>query len=122
MAQVVELASLFGWHTFHPWLSIHSARGWPDLALVRERLILVELKTMKGSLTPAQAQWQEWLKAAGVETYVFRPTDFNKIFEILQRRDEKAKATHQMPGLRDTDRVPADPVREADAGDMDEPE
>lgn len=35
MGTVIELARALGYHTYHPWLSIRSERGWPDLAMVR---------------------------------------------------------------------------------------
>ncbi|MCC6483322.1 MAG: hypothetical protein IT209_00620 [Armatimonadetes bacterium] len=56
MRQVVDLAKTLGWSTYHPYLSIYSAKGWPDLALWRERLILAELKTSNGRLSPSQVE------------------------------------------------------------------
>ena len=29
LRQVQDLARLLGWHDYHPYLSIRSARGWP---------------------------------------------------------------------------------------------
>ena len=53
MRQVSDLARIFGWRVYHPWLSIHSERGWPDLALVKPpRLILAELKRENGRVSP----------------------------------------------------------------------
>jgi hypothetical protein len=33
--QVVQLARMLGWRVYHPWLSVHSAAGFPDLVLCR---------------------------------------------------------------------------------------
>ena len=86
-SQVKELAKLFGWKYYHPWLSIHSPRGWPDVVLCRPpRLVLAELKAEKGLLSESQKEWAELLQACpGVEYYCFRPSDFDKMVEILKR-------------------------------------
>jgi hypothetical protein len=87
-AQVVELAGVLRWATYHPWLSVHSPRGWPDLALCRPpRLVLAELKSEKGKVTPAQDQWLELLgRCPGVEVYVWRPSDWDAVVECLGAR------------------------------------
>lgn len=85
--QVVDLAAkIFGWETYHAWLSIHSPRGWPDLALCRPpRLILAELKREKGTLSPSQERSIGLLRACpGVEVYVWRPSDLDAIREVLR--------------------------------------
>ena len=65
--------------------SIHSDAGWPDLALVRPpRFIAAELKSDRGQLTDDQAQWLDLLDAcAGVEAYVWRPADWDRVVEAL---------------------------------------
>jgi hypothetical protein len=84
-AQVVELARTLGWRCYHPWLSIRSERGWPDLALFKPgRFLLAELKTDKGKLTPAQAAMIEDLQAAGVEVHVWKPADWDRVVEVLR--------------------------------------
>lgn len=88
MGQVIDLAQTFGWKHYHPWLSIHSAKGWPDLALCRERLILVELKTAKGKVSPSQQDWLGALSTAGVEVYVWRPADLDDVVRVLRQRRE----------------------------------
>lgn len=84
--QVRELAELLGWAVYHPWLSIHSPRGWPDLALCRPpRLILAELKTEKGKVTPAQGRWLGLLaECPGVEAHLWRPSDLDAITGVLR--------------------------------------
>jgi hypothetical protein len=84
--QVTDLAKLYRWRVYHPWLSIRSERGWPDLALVRPpRLVLAELKTDKGKVTPSQDEWLALLRACpGVEVHLWRPADFNDVVEVLR--------------------------------------
>lgn len=84
--QVTDLAKLFGWLSYHPYLSIHSARGWPDLALVRPpRLILAELKAEKGKTTEHQDRWLGLLRqCTGIEVFVWKPSDIEAIAEVLR--------------------------------------
>lgn len=86
MRQVVDLAKTLGWSTYHPYLSIYSAKGWPDLALWRERLILAELKTSNGRLSPSQVEVITGLKTAGVEVYVWRPEHLDEVVAVLRER------------------------------------
>lgn len=85
-AQVVSLARRLGWRVYHTYDSRRSAPGWPDLALVRERFILAELKTDTGRLSPSQKEWLDDLKAAGVETYLWRPRDMGQVAATLMKR------------------------------------
>lgn len=83
---VEDYAHLMGWATYHPWLSVHSARGWPDLALCRPpRLVLAELKSEKGKLSLAQHHWIDLLDACpGVEVHIWRPSDWDTVQLILR--------------------------------------
>ena len=87
LAQVQDLARICGWEIYHTWLSIRSAGGWPDLALVRPpRLIFAELKTDKGKIRPSQEHWLALLgQCPGVEVYVWRPSDLEHVRDVLQR-------------------------------------
>jgi hypothetical protein len=87
-AQVVELATLLGWKRYHTYRSTRSAAGWPDEALVRDRLVLLELKTEAGRVSPAQSEWLRALVDAGVEVYVARPTDLDDLAQILTHRGD----------------------------------
>lgn len=69
--------SPLGWRAYHTHDSRHSAAGFPDLVLVRERIVYAELKTTKGKLSPSQAAWMEALRAAGGEVYLWRPCCWN---------------------------------------------
>lgn len=84
--QVRDLAHLFGWEYYHPWLSIHSPRGWPDVSLCRPpRLVFIELKAEKGKVSEYQQKWLDLLgKCPGIEAYVVRPEDVEKIAEVLR--------------------------------------
>jgi hypothetical protein len=87
MAQLKELAVTLGWSWYHPFLSIHSDRGFPDVTLVRERIVYVECKTDVGKLTVAQKSWLARLSAAGGEVRVWRPADWDEAVAVLSRRD-----------------------------------
>lgn len=85
-AQVVELAKTLGWRRYHTHRSERSEAGWPDEALVRERLILLELKTETGKLSGPQKSWLAALRMAGVEVYVARPRHMDALAQILSVR------------------------------------
>lgn len=95
--QIIAVARLLGWRAAHfrpamtkagNWVTAVAAdgKGFPDLVLVRERLVFVELKSQRGRLTTEQAEWIRDFGRAGVEVYVWRPTDFDEAYAILQRR------------------------------------
>jgi len=67
-----------GWKVYHPYLSIKSDKGYPDITAVRAgRLALIELKTIDGKISAAQAEWGEALAGVGgtVEYHLIRATD-----------------------------------------------
>jgi hypothetical protein len=96
----IELAELFGWRAIHHrpamnrrghWSTAMSgtqAAGWPDLLLCRERLIAIELKSERGTVTPDQQSWLAALGKAGVEVHLWRPADWQDgtIESALRRR------------------------------------
>lgn len=92
MNQVISLARLYDWKYWHapdnrPIQTRRGVRmqhvvpGWPDLTLVRDStLIFAELKAEKGRVTPAQVEWLAALEnVPGVETYIWRPGDWDEI-------------------------------------------
>ena len=86
--QIRHLCKVFGWKFYFTWLAIHSPKGFPDLVLrsvERKRIIFAELKTEKGKVTPSQQEWHDDLIACGQEAYLWRPSDFDEIVEILKR-------------------------------------
>lgn len=84
--QVLDLARIFGWRSYHPMLSKWSERGFPDLTLVRPpRLVFAELKREKGTTTVHQDEWAHLLGGCpGVEYFLWRPADIDAIAEVLR--------------------------------------
>lgn len=95
--EVVHLARMCNWTCFHfhdsrrqvrpgVFIGDSMAAGFPDLVLVRERVVFIECKTVKGKVTDRQAHVHEILRKAGAEVHVFRPTDWDDIKQVLARR------------------------------------
>lgn len=76
LANVRDLAGRLGLRTYHTHDSRRSEPGWPDLAIVGRRLLLRELKTQTGRLRPEQEAWIADLRMAGIDTAVWRPSDW----------------------------------------------
>ena len=93
--QVTDLARMTGWRCNHTrrtigkgsrWVTATSVTGWPDLFLYRPgEHMAVELKTDTGKLTPEQVAVLGDLAASGVETHVWRPSDWDEIQARLAR-------------------------------------
>jgi hypothetical protein len=90
-----------GWRCFHVRNSgaggntqVQGDKGFPDLVMVRPpRLIIAELKigkqgTYRGEPTIDQEVWLGLIDdlAMGIETYVWRPDQFEEIIIILRRK------------------------------------
>lgn len=96
---VLDLAHMRGWIVAHfrgvfdanakRWMTPVGAdgKGFPDLVLVRERVIFAELKSKTGRLRPDQVTWLDRLRDTGAEVYVWRPKDLEDISIILARRE-----------------------------------
>jgi hypothetical protein len=94
---VIELARLHHWKVFHQ-RPARTAHGWrtavqgdaglPDLLLLRPpRLIIAELKSALGRVTPDQEAWlQAFALVPDVHVYVWRPADWPAIEAILSSR------------------------------------
>lgn len=84
--RVEELARMGNWSLYHTYDSRRSHPGFPDLVLVRgERLIFAELKTERGRTTPEQLAWlSELANVTRVETYLWRPSNRDRVTEVLQ--------------------------------------
>jgi hypothetical protein len=95
---VVELALLKGWQVMHIGDSRKQitrsgigmligdalAKGWPDLVLCRPpRLMIRELKSDKGRLTPEQRGWLQALAACSIDVEVWQPRDWPQIESAL---------------------------------------
>jgi len=94
--QVLDLARILGWTVAHfrpartdaGWRTAVAAdgAGYPDLTMVRDRLVIAELKTDIGRPSLAQRDWLEKLERAGIETYLWAPRDWTAIVDTLTRR------------------------------------
>ena len=84
---VMQLARLTGWNFYHTHDSRHSAKGFPDLCLVRgPRCIMAELKTDTGKLTADQEAWLIALGAVpGLEVALWRPSSWPEIERVLRK-------------------------------------
>lgn len=83
---VLARAKEFNWLAYHTTFSIASARGWPDLVLVKpgHRVIYAELKRVGKKPTPEQQHWLDTLAAAAfTDVYVWRPTDRETVVQVL---------------------------------------
>ncbi len=93
--QVVELAHMLGWEHMHvrrsigkgrSWTTATNVAGWPDLVLWSERqcrVIAAELKSQTGKATVEQLDVLTSLGRAGVESFLWRPSDLDDIQRIL---------------------------------------
>ena len=88
MRNVIDLARILGFAVYHTHDSRRSQGGWPDLVLLKDgRMIAAELKSERGRVTREQQAWLDGLGTiAGVESYLWRPADWNHIGDILQGR------------------------------------
>lgn len=91
---VTDLAAVHGWRVFHA-RPARTARGWatpvaydgagfPDLVMVRDRVVFAELKSARGKLTADQQAWLDALARSGAEVYIWRPEDFDEVREVLR--------------------------------------
>jgi hypothetical protein len=96
------IAPMLGWKlAYHTHRADKSPAGFPDRVLVRERVIFAELKRqppvskrdptrelMSGvyKITSYQVEWLDALAAAGQEVYVWVPSDFDEVGQILGTR------------------------------------
>lgn len=102
-AALVDAARLLGWRVAHFMPAQNSRGGWrtpvaydgagfPDLVLVRERLVIAELKSDKGRLSGQQTVWLDRFRRAGVETYIWRPKDFGQALTVLRTKKSDSLA------------------------------
>lgn len=83
-AAVIDLARVYGFRVAHfrpaktekGWRTPVGAdgKGFPDLGLVKPgRMIVAELKSAVGRVTPEQREWLNAFESAGISAYVWRP-------------------------------------------------
>lgn len=83
-AQVIAVINRLGWWCYHPKLSRWSARGWPDLSVLGQRAMWLELKSDSGQLTPEQVAVIERMERCGLEVHVLRPWHgLERVVELL---------------------------------------
>lgn len=95
-AQVIEIARMLRWRVAH-FRSVLTKHGWqtpvqgdgvgfPDLILVRDRILAVELKTDTGKVADEQLIWLTAFETAHIETHIWRPRDAEEVLATLRRR------------------------------------
>lgn len=95
--QVLELAALYGWVGRHERLSLYAKRGWPDWVFAYQvedgepaRVIFAELKRESKEQTAEQHYWLQVLQCAGIEAYLWRPSDLEgEILDTLSARGNR---------------------------------
>lgn len=103
--QVQNLATYYGWKHYHAPDNrpVRSASGrvqkqsvvpgFPDLLLIRvPEIVIAELKTDKGRVTPEQNEWLEQFRACGIEAHIWRPKDHDVVVARLTRHLRRAVA------------------------------
>ncbi len=83
---ITDLAETLGWLVYHTYDSRRSQPGFPDLCLVRDRIVFVEVKREHGRLTDDQARWWLALERASAEAHVWRPSDWPEVQVALKSR------------------------------------
>ena len=99
LSKVMSYAHMRQWHAWHDQATNAARRchdcgsyrrgprnapGLPDLILVRRpRLVIAEVKREGEKPTPAQQRWLDEFAACGVETYIWRPSDWETILGVL---------------------------------------
>ena len=73
------------WMVYHTQVSLYSARGFPDLCMVKDgKLLLWELKGPKGKVSKAQDEWIDVLREVpGVDARVVYPDDLEAAYKTL---------------------------------------
>ena len=82
-AHLIAYAKNKGWKVYHTYDSRKCEPGFPDLVLVRERILYRELKSEKGRLTQTQKAWGDALTLAGANFKVWKPSMIQEIYEEL---------------------------------------
>lgn len=85
-ATIAELASWRRWWPYHTFDSRRSQGGFPDLVLVRERVVFAEVKRPGEKPRPDQRDVLDKLARAGAEVYVWTLDDLLEIGQVLERR------------------------------------
>ncbi len=83
--QVRQAALWAHWAFYHTHDSRKSDEDFPDCIMLRPpRMIVAELKIEGKDPTPGQEFWLDLFKRCGGETYVWCPSDIDRVMEILK--------------------------------------
>jgi hypothetical protein len=97
-AQVIETMGYLGWHVAHfrpaqsqsgRWMTAVAAdgAGFPDLIAIHrtsgDRLV-AELKRETEQAQPRQLEWLAYFEKAGIDAFVWRPSDVDAMIVRLQ--------------------------------------
>jgi hypothetical protein len=74
--RITDYCDVLGLKWHHEVDSRKSKSGFPDLVIVGLSVIYAELKRENGKLEREQAEWLKALRDAGVEAFVWRPSDW----------------------------------------------
>lgn len=99
-SRVEGVARMYGWTWYHTHRSDRSNPGWPDYVFARAasptgggnpagppaRIVIIELKTMRGRVSPPQRVWLTLLDLAGIECGVARPDRLDDLVAVLGPR------------------------------------
>jgi hypothetical protein len=83
--RITDYCDLLGLKWHHETDSRKSKKGFPDLVIAgRGGVIFAELKAQKGRVTNAQADWIGAVLLGGGRAYVWRPSDWPEVEQILR--------------------------------------
>ena len=108
---IIDLARTLGWLVAHT-PPIKTERGWrtavaadgkgfPDLLMLRDRIIVAEIKGDEDRLRPEQERWLTAFRMAGVAAFLWTPADWEggEIDRVLRARSQAAYPVHPMRTL-----------------------
>lgn len=83
MQQIIDLARKCGYYCYHCHDSRRSMPGFPDLMIIADRIIFLEVKTETGKLSPEQRAVIHRLRSAGCLAMVVRPSNWSDVEHML---------------------------------------
>ena len=92
-ADTLYLAALLGWDWYHPYHSMKSREGYPDLTLwhpIKAMILFREMKSARGHLSEDQVKVGWGLLCAGADWDVWGPEEWQDgTVEAVLRGDDK---------------------------------
>jgi hypothetical protein len=106
LADVIAEAQRFGWLHYHPYRSDRSVPGFPDLVLVKHRIMYRELKipSIPSVVTMPQRVWLHRLRGAGADADVWTLEDWPLHIISELRATEPRREPRPLPELPDNPR------------------